>query len=173
MTVELHRARALQGPFGFAVITVSDSRTLKTDRGGPKLRELVEGAGHAVAFATIVVDEEGAIREAVEGCLECAGVDAVLLTGGTGLSPRDVTPEAVVPLFEREIPGFGELFRQLSWAEIGAAAMLSRAAAGLARGRAIFLLPGSPGALALAMERLVLPELGHLLAQARRERDAV
>ncbi len=170
MSVDEHRQRALAGPFGFAAITVSDSRTPKTDRGGPKLRELVEAAGHAVICGSIVADQIPAIRRTVEECLHRAEVDAVLLTGGTGLSPRDLTPEAVRPLFELEIPGFGELFRQLSFAEIGAAAMLSRATAGLAAGRAIFLLPGSPAALALAMQRLVLPELGHLLAQARRNR---
>ena len=95
-------------------------------------------------------------------------IDVVLVTGGTGLAPRDVTIEAVEPLFDKGIPGFGELFRMLSFAEIGAAAMLSRATAGLASGRAIFLLPGSPAALELALSRLVLPEIAHLLAQARR-----
>ena len=116
----------------------------------------------------LVPDEGVRIRRAVETALAQPAVDVVLVTGGTGLSPRDVTIEAVFPLFEREIPGFGELFRMLSFAEIGAAAMLSRATAGVVSGRVIFLLPGSPAALDLALSRLVLPELAHLLAQARR-----
>lgn len=168
MVVVEHRRSAGDGALGFAVVTVSDSRSAETDAGGRRLRELVEAAGHHVASATIVRDEPAAIRAATESALASAGVDLVLLTGGTGVSPRDVTPEAVVPLFEKELPGFGELFRQLSWAEIGSAALLSRATAGMARGRAIFVLPGSPAALELAMERLILPEARHLIGQARR-----
>lgn len=156
------------GPLGFAIVTVSDSRTEETDSGGRKLRELVEGGGHHVVSATIVRDEESAIRAVAATALATDGVDVVLLTGGTGVSPRDVTPEAVAPLFEKEIPGFGELFRQLSYAAIGSAALLSRATAGVAHGRAIFLLPGSPAALVLAMEKLILPEVRHLVTQARR-----
>jgi len=168
MVVESHRELAASGPLGFLIVTVSDSRTPETDSGGQKLRELVEAAGHRVADAGIVRDEIAAIRETVEGALEAQGVDVILLTGGTGVSPRDVTVEAVRPLLEKELPGFGELFRMLSFAEVGSAAMLSRATAGIARGRAIFLLPGSPAALGLAMERLILPEARHLLGQARR-----
>ena len=96
-------------------------------------------------------------------------VDVVVLTGGTGFSPRDITLAAVGPLLERPVEGFGELFRMLSYQQVGAAAMLSRAAAGLIEGRAVFLLPGSPKAVALAMEKLILPETGHLLGQVRRE----
>ncbi len=151
-----------------ALLTVSDTRSERTDRGGERLRSLVEQAGHRVVSQGIVPDEGARIRAAVDTVLEQAAVDVVLVTGGTGLSPRDVTIEAVTPLFEKEIPGFGELFRMLSFAEIGAAAMLSRATAGLVAGRAIFLLPGSPAALDLGLSRLVLPELAHLLAQARR-----
>ena len=112
-----------------------------------------------------------AIAAAVDRALAAAGCDVVLVSGGTGVAPRDVTLEAVAPLFDKELPGFGELFRSLSFAEIGAAAMLSRAAAGVARGRAIFLLPGSPAALDLALGRLILPEAAHLLSQARRSPD--
>ena len=166
--VRAHRDHAGSAPLGFAVITVSDSRTEATDTGGRKLRELVEAAGHRIDFSRIVRDEFVAIREAVESALEAAGADVILLTGGTGASPRDVTVEAVRPLFERELPGFGELFRMLSFEDVGSAAMLSRATAGIARGKAIFLLPGSPAALALAMEKLILPEARHLLGQARR-----
>jgi molybdenum cofactor biosynthesis protein B len=150
------------------VVTVSDSRTEADDAGGAAVRRLAEGAGHRVARGVIVRDEVEAVRGAVEGMLGEAGVDVVVLTGGTGVSPRDVTPEAVEGLVERRLEGFGELFRQLSFAEVGAAAMLSRAGAGVVNGRAVFWLPGSPAAVELAMRELILPEAGHLVAQARR-----
>jgi molybdenum cofactor biosynthesis protein B len=165
--VDLHRSEAPRA-LGFAVLTVSDTRTTASDRSGPVVRELIVAAGHAVRRAAIVADEPVAIRVEVEACLADPACDAVVLTGGTGVAPRDVTPEAVRPLLDRELSGFGELFRQLSFAAIGPAAMLSRATAGVARGRALFLLPGSPAGAALAMDRLVLPEAGHLVAQARR-----
>ncbi|HEY0783528.1 MAG TPA: MogA/MoaB family molybdenum cofactor biosynthesis protein [Thermoanaerobaculia bacterium] len=153
---------------GFGLLTVSDSRTAADDTGGRTLRELVEGAGHRVAGVDRVRDEAPEIRRALEALLAAPGVDVVVTTGGTGFSPRDVTIDAVAPLFDREIEGFGELFRMLSYREVGAAAMLSRAAAGLIGDRAVFLLPGSPKAVTLAMSALVLPESGHLLGQARR-----
>ncbi len=168
MSVEEHREEAKGSVLGFALLTVSDTRDERTDKGGGLLAALVAGAGHRVASRGLVRDDIGEIRAEVEAALALPSIDAVLVTGGTGLAPRDVTIEAVTPLFDREIPGFGELFRMLSFAEIGAAAMLSRATAGLASGRAIFLLPGSPAALELALQRLVLPEVAHLLAQARR-----
>lgn len=163
-----HRAGGASREVGVAILTVSDSRRAEDDRSGALARRLVAAAGHAVVGTRIVRDEAGPIREAVEAFLGTPGCDVVLLTGGTGIAPRDRSPEAVVPLFESELPGFGELFRALSFAEIGPAAMLSRATAGVARGRALFLLPGSPAAVELALTRLVLPEIGHLLAQARR-----
>lgn len=166
--VESHREQGRSPGLGFALVTVSDSRRQGEDGSGALARRLVAEAGHRVAGARIVRDETASIREVVEAFLGDPGCDVVLLTGGTGVAPRDRTPEAVVPLFERELPGFGELFRTLSFAEIGPAAMLSRATAGVARGRALFLLPGSPAAVELALSRLLLPEVGHLLAQARR-----
>ena len=168
MVVGEHRSEAGSPCLGMALVTVSDSRTERTDKGGELLATLVAGSGHRVVSRGLVRGDLGAIRAEVRAALTQAEVDVVLVTGGTGLSPRDVTVEAVAPLFEKEIPGFGELFRMLSFAEIGAAAMLSRATAGLVSGRAIFLLPGSPAALELALSRLVLPEIAHLLAQARR-----
>ncbi len=168
MVVGEHRSEAGSPVLGFALLTVSDSRNERTDRGGGLLATLVAGAGHRIVSRGLVRDDIGEIRAEVKAALALPEVDAVLVTGGTGLAPRDVTVEAVAPLFEKEIPGFGELFRMLSFAEIGAAAMLSRAAAGLVSGRAIFLLPGSPAAIELALSRLVLPEIAHLLAQARR-----
>jgi molybdenum cofactor biosynthesis protein B len=152
------------------VLTVSDTRTLETDTGGARVAELLVAAGHAVSAREIVRDDAAAIAAALGSALGRDGVDAVILTGGTGVAPRDVTPEAVAPLLERVVPGFGELFRMLSYQEIGSAALLSRALAGLARGRVVFVLPGSRGAVQLAMEKLVLPELGHLLGEARKTR---
>jgi molybdenum cofactor biosynthesis protein B len=162
--VHEHRARAPRS-IGCAVITVSDTRTLADDSGGALLCELLEGGGHRIALREIVKDDGKAIRAALEAALARADCAAVLLTGGTGVAPRDVTPEAVAPLLERSLPGFGELFRSLSFAEIGAAALLSRALAGLARGKPVFALPGSRAAIRLALERLILPELGHLVGE--------
>ena len=152
------------------VLTVSDTRTLETDSGGARVAELLAAAGHAVVAREIVRDDAAAIAAALRAALARDGVDAVILTGGTGVAPRDVTPEAVEPLLDRVVPGFGELFRMLSYQDIGSAAMLSRALAGLVRGRVVFALPGSRGAVELAMEKLVLPEIGHLLGEARKAR---
>jgi molybdenum cofactor biosynthesis protein B len=168
MSVEQHR-RAAPAALGFALITVSDSRTAGDDVSGRTLAELARAAGHRVETTRIVPDDVAAIRGAVREAIVLDGVDVVVLTGGTGFSPRDVTLDAVEPLLESRIEGFGELFRMLSWQQVGSAAMLSRAAAGLAGSRAVFLLPGSTKAVSLAMEKLILPEAGHLLGQARRE----
>jgi molybdopterin adenylyltransferase len=165
--VEQHR-RAAPTVLGFALITVSDTRAAEDDVSGRTLAEMASAAGHRVESALLVPDDVAAIRAAVRQSLR-EGVDVVVLTGGTGFSPRDVTLDAVGPLLERPIEGFGELFRMLSFQQVGSAAMLSRAAAGLAGLRAVFLLPGSPKAVSLAMEKLILPEVGHLLGQARRE----
>lgn len=167
MSVEQHR-RAAPTLLGFAVITVSDTRTAEDDTSGRTLADLARGAGHRIETTRIVPDDVAAIRRAVREVLQSDAVDVVVLTGGTGFSPRDVTLDAVEPLLETRIDGFGELFRMLSWQQVGSAAMLSRAAAGLIGGRAVFLLPGSTKAVALAMESLILPEAGHLLGQARR-----
>ena len=170
-TVEQHR-RAAPHILGFAVITVSDTRTPGDDVSGRTLSEMARKAGHRVEEAVLIPDEVAAIRGAVEQALAREGVDVVVLTGGTGFSPRDVTLEAVGPLLQRPVEGFGELFRMLSYQQVGSAAMLSRAAAGLVGlsvdSRAVFLLPGSPKAVSLAMEKLILPEAGHLLGQARK-----
>lgn len=162
---EAHRAAA-SSCVSTAVITVSDTRTLATDTGGALVVELLEAAGHPVASREIVPDDGPAISAAVQAVLESDGTRAVILTGGTGVAPRDVTPESVEPLLERLVPGFGEIFRALSFEEIGSAALLSRALAGIARGRVVFVLPGSRGAVRLGMDRLILPEIGHLAAEA-------
>jgi len=164
---EQHRSTA-PAVFGFGLITVSDTRALEDDVSGRSLAALAQVAGHRVEGQVVVPDDVAAIRAAVRRMLRTPGVDVVVLTGGTGFSPRDVTLDAVAPLFDTAVDGFGELFRMLSWQQVGAAAMLSRAAAGLIGDRAVFLLPGSPKAVSLAMEKLILPETGHLLGQARR-----
>lgn len=149
---------------------MSDTRTLETDGGGALAAALLEEAGHPVAWRRLVRDEPGEIAAAVEAALCDAAVRALVVTGGTGVAPRDVTPESVEPLLQRTVPGFGELFRALSYQEIGSAALLSRALAGIARGRVVFVLPGSSGAVRLALTKLVLPELGHLAAEAVKTR---
>ncbi len=163
-SVHRHRAAA-PASVACAVITVSDTRTLEDDTGGALLVSLLEGGGHRVVSRAIVRDDVDAIRAATTDALDTAGCRAVLLTGGTGVAPRAVTPEAVRPLLDRELPGFGELFRLLSYREIGAAAMVSRALAGVCGDQAIFALPGSRGAIRTALEKLVLPELGHLVGE--------
>jgi molybdopterin adenylyltransferase len=149
------------------VLTCSDSRAQADDVSGRALREGLEAAGHLVVGQAVVRDEPDAIRAAVERGLE-GGARAVLITGGTGITRRDQTVEAIRPLLDKEIPGFGELFRMLSFQEIGSAAWLSRALAGTVRGALVFVLPGSPNAVRLALERLVLPELGHAVRELSR-----
>ena len=160
-----HR-HAAQQRLSVVVITVSDTRTFADDSGGALLVELLEGAGHRVVDRSVAPDEVDAIRAAVDVAVMRDDVHAVLLTGGTGIAARDVTPEALEPILDRVIPGFGELFRTLSYHEIGSAALLSRALAGTVRGRIVVALPGSRAAIRLAVEKLLLPELPHLAAEA-------
>ena len=151
----------------FAIVTISDSRTLATDKSGDLLQQSMQQAGHQLSVRKIVKDDIEQIRGAVYTLCEDPKLDSILLTGGTGLSPRDRTPEAIQPLLDADIPGFGELFRMLSYQEIGTASMLSRAMAGR-RGRVlIFCLPGSTNAVRLAVEKLIVPELPHLVHHAR------
>jgi molybdenum cofactor biosynthesis protein B len=150
------------------VVTVSDTRTLDTDTGGRAIVELLSGAGHVAVGRTIVKDDPGQLRDAVEQQLARPEVDVIITTGGTGISSRDSTYEAIVGLLQKQLDGFGELFRMLSYNEIGSAAMMSRAVAGVAAGHIVIALPGSEGAVRLAMQRLILPELGHLVQQAKR-----
>lgn len=149
------------------MVTCSDTREGKADESGQLLRDLLERAGHRVLGQAWVKDEPIEIRGAVERAI-AAGARAVLLTGGTGIGRRDSTAEVVESLFEKRLPGFGELFRFLSFEEVGSPAMLSRAAAGTCRGAVLFALPGSPNAVRLAAERLILPELGHLIRELDR-----
>lgn len=148
------------------IITVSDTRTVDTDTGGPLIQSLLEASGYTVTGRTIVKDDYEDIRELVYKSSAHSGIEAVLLTGGTGISPRDTTCEAVASLLDKSLPGFGEIFRLLSFTEdIGSAAMLSRALAGTIGSTAVFSMPGSPGAIKLAMERLILPELRHVMRE--------
>jgi molybdenum cofactor biosynthesis protein B len=151
-----------------ALLTVSDSRTRADDTSGDSIAAALAGAGHEVASREIVRDDAAEIAAAVRRGIERPDVDAVIVTGGTGVSPRDVTPDAVLPLLDKVLHGFGELFRVLSFEEIGAAAILSRALAGAAGRTAVYVMPGSRAAVKLGMERLILPELAHLVGQLRR-----
>ena len=150
------------------VLTISDTRTLETDRSGHAIAALLVDEGHHVTARSLLPDEPAQVRAQVEQILREGIADVIITTGGTGLARRDSTYEAVSDLFERHIPGFGELFRMISFEEIGAAAMLSRAAAGTVGTRAVFLLPGSEAAVQLAMSRLILPELGHIVRELRK-----
>jgi len=166
MGLESHRAES-PARLRFALITISDTRSSTTDRGGAYVLEALEAAGHAVTWREIVRDEAQAIGTAVRAAVGEPGVDLVLTTGGTGIAPRDVTYDTLKALLDSEIPGFGELFRWLSHREIGPATILSRAIGGLLAGKVVLALPGSPQALRLALEEIVLPESGHLVSQAR------
>jgi len=169
--VEQHRHEGAKRPVRVGIVTVSDTRTLQTDASGALAVELVTAAGHEIAARTIVRDEPAEVRAAVEGML-AEGHEVVITNGGTGIAARDSTYEALAGLFDKTLDGFGELFRSLSYAEIGAAAMMSRATAGTARGGVIVVLPGSPDAVRLALEKIVLPELGHLAKLGARARPA-
>jgi molybdenum cofactor biosynthesis protein B len=151
----------------FAVVTISTSRDLDDDESGDAIEALIEGDGKRVTSRKVVTDDRDEIAATVEVLAERADVDAVVSTGGTGLSPTDVTPEAVEPLFDQAIPGFGELFRSLSYDDVGPHAMLSRAFAGACGEVPIFCLPGSKQAASFGTEELVLPTVGHVVDQLR------
>jgi molybdenum cofactor biosynthesis protein B len=167
MPVHAHRSHTA-GPVRCAVVTVSDTRSPADDTSGGRIKELLAAAGHEIAAYGVVADDPPVIAARARELLRADGVQAVIFNGGTGLAPRDSTVEALRPLLEKEITGFGELFRFLSYQDIGAAAMLSRATAGVAWGRILVLLPGSTPAVELAMTKLVLPELSHMVFLAGR-----
>ncbi len=150
-----------------AVITVSDTRTPETDKSGQLIQALLQNAGYLVREYTILKDQPSAIHLEVLGLCQLPGVDAVILNGGTGIAPRDTTYDAIETLLEKTLPGFGEIFRALSYAEVGSRAIASRATAGICRGTLVFSLPGSSNAVQLAMEKLILRELSHLVTQLR------
>ena len=155
-----HRAAAERGPVRIALVTVSDSRTEETDVNAAYLRDAVAGAGHRVALYRLVRDEPEQVLAALDDA--AAATQVAVFNGGTGISRRDTTYDALAGRLEKTLPGFGELFRMLSWEQVGSAAMLSRATAGVYRGCVVFSVPGSPAAVRLAWERLIAPELQHV-----------
>ncbi len=165
MSVAQHRAARVS--VTCVVITVSDTRTPDTDTGGRAIAERLAAEGHQVIARELVPDEPARIAAVLSQHLH-GSAQAVILTGGTGLAPRDTTVDTVAPMFVRRLDGFGELFRMLSYDQVGAAAMLSRACAGVIAGRIVFVLPGSEAAVRLAMDRLILPELSHIVWELSR-----
>jgi molybdopterin adenylyltransferase len=164
MSVAEHRAQSPSQVSCF-VLTVSDTRTVGTDTSGRAIADLLEQAGHVVTDRQAVRDEPAQVTDVIRRQLAAGQARVIITTGGTGIARRDSTYEAVTALLDKRIDGFGELFRMLSFEAIGPAAMLSRATAGVAAGCAIFMLPGSEHAVRLAMERLILPELGHVVRE--------
>lgn len=156
-------------PLRCAIVTVTDTRTIDTDESGAEIRRLLEAGGHQVTAYTLLPNNEARVRGQVRTLIARPDLDAVLITGGTGLGSKDRTVEAVRPLLEKELPGFGELFRLVSFQEqVGAAAILSRALAGSAGGKLVVSMPGSKAAVELAMTRILLPELRHAIRELRR-----
>jgi len=168
MSLQEHKSSAPQ-EIRVAVITVSDTRTLETDTGGKCVADYLAKNGHTLVQRAIVPDEPTQMEILIGSLANRTDVDAILITGGTGISGRDQTYETISSLLERSLPGYGELFRTLSYQEIGAAAMLSRATGGLVGNTLLLSMPGSPAAVRLAMEKLILPELGHLIREAQRK----
>jgi molybdopterin adenylyltransferase len=165
-----HQEHKAQGPQSVrcAVITVSDTRTLENDTGGQAVIVHLTGAGHSVVAREIIPDEPARMRPLLESLRARDDVDAILMTGGTGVTSRDQTYETVSSLLDKPLPGYGEVFRMLSFQEIGPAAILSRAVGGLLGRKVLLTMPGSPAAVRLAMEKIIVPELPHLVREARR-----
>lgn len=153
-----------------AVITVSDTRNKETDKSGQQIIELLSAANHEIKVYEVITDDGALIKQTVKKVTQREDIQAIILNGGTGISYRDVTIESIAPLFDKELPGFGELFRYLSYKyDIGTASMLSRATCGIANHRVIFSLPGSTGAVTLAMKELIIPELGHIVSELNKD----
>ncbi len=170
MSTQQHQAQAktMHAHVQCGIITVSDTRTEENDTSGQAIRELLVQAGHSVERYVILKDEPSQIVSALDDWTQQIGVEAILLNGGTGISRRDSTVEAVAGLLEKTIVGFGELFRMLSYQEIGSAAMLSRAVAGVYRGVLVVSMPGSTHAVRLAMEKLIIPQIAHLVWELKK-----
>jgi molybdenum cofactor biosynthesis protein B len=161
-------SRDLSGIGKVAVVTLSDTRTSQNDIGGDTIVELATRSGHRIVKRILLKEDPRQIAETVQQLADDTTVEVILITGGTGIARRDTTYETIAGMLTREIPGYGELFRSLSFKEIGTAAMLSRAQGGLLGQTLLFTMPGSPSAVRLAMEQLILPELGHLLQESQR-----
>jgi len=168
-----HKAEAPK-KLGFAIFICSTSRYNQLKRGekirdesGDLIERTVKGHGYSVVLREIIPDDKQAIEEGIKRALEEPSVDIAIFCGGTGITPTDITIETVSPFMEKMLPGFGELFRLLSYEKIGSAAILSRALAGIAKGKAFFCIPGSPDAVKLCLEKLILPEAAHIVKHAR------
>ncbi len=170
-SVHKHRESAPE-KVRLAVLTISDTRTPETDTGGDTVQELMQGAGHEVVERAIVRDEAAQIRTRLVDLLARADVDAIVTTGGTGISGRDTTYEVVDRMLEKKLDGFGEIFRMLSYEEIGAAAIMSRAVAGAVGAKFVACLPGSRNAVRLAVERLLVPEISHVVFELRKHQES-
>lgn len=169
MSLEDHKSKEKQ--LTCMVVTVSDTRDETTDKSGKLIVELLEKAGHQIEVKEIISDEENLIKGVVDDGRKNRVIDVIIINGGTGIADRDVTIETVRPLLDKEMPGFGEIFRMLSYTEdIGSAAILSRAIAGVTNHTALFSIPGSSGAVRLAMEKLILPELSHVVHEIQKDR---
>jgi molybdenum cofactor biosynthesis protein B len=164
MSVEEHKAKGKRSINCF-VVTVSDTRDESTDQSGQLIKSLLVGEQHQLAGYRIVKDEPGQIETLLRQALADETVEAIIVNGGTGISPRDGTYEVIAGLLDKRLDGFGEIFRYLSYQDIGSAALMSRAVAGSAQGKVLISLPGSKGAVSLAMEKLILPELRHMVSQ--------
>jgi molybdopterin adenylyltransferase len=168
MSHDEHRKAAESIVVRCAVLTLSDTRTPTTDTSGRRIKELLESDDHVIEAQAIIPDDAGELAAKLGDWLARGDIDAIITTGGTGIMRRDVTIPVVTRLLDTPLPGFGELFRMLSWEQVGPAAMLSRAAGGVAQGKLLFALPGSVKAVELAMTKLILPELRHLVRELRR-----
>ena len=166
--IHAHHKAHVPSQIGCAVITSSDSRTPENDTSGQLIMTLLKDAGHVVDHYQLVKDEPSLIRDALDQSLRLLTIQAVIINGGTGISKRDSTYETVTSMFEKRLDGFGELFRFLSYKDIGSSAIMSRATAGLSCGKAIFAIPGSEKAVRLAMEKLILQELSHIVSEINR-----
>lgn len=166
----IHEEHQAQGPQSIrcAVITVSDTRTLETDTGGKTVIDHLTGAGHQVVAREIIPDDPARMKLLLQALQTRDDVDAILMTGGTGITSRDMTYETVSSLLTRPLPGYGEIFRMLSYQDIGPAAILSRAVGGLLGRKVLLTMPGSPAAVKLAMEKIIIPQLPHLMREAKR-----
>jgi molybdenum cofactor biosynthesis protein B len=164
MSVEEHKAKGKRSLNCF-VVTVSDTRDETTDTSGQLVKSLLANENHQIAGYRIVKDEPDQIEALLRDALRQNEVEAIIVNGGTGISPRDGTYEIIVKLLDKRLDGFGEIFRYLSYQDIGSAALMSRAVAGSAQGKILISLPGSKGAVGLAMEKLILPELPHMVSQ--------
>ena len=169
MGAEDHREKAGKGAVTVAIVTVSDTRTAETDQNRQYIEKRMVELGHTVAAYRLIKDEPDQVAAVLEELTTMPGVQLVLFNGGTGISPRDTTYDVVSRYLHKTLPGFGELFRMLSWQEVGAAAMFSRATAGVYNNTLVFSMPGSPNAVVVALEKLIIPEINHLAWEIARK----